>query len=150
MTSQPNLPPGMYPTESRSGSSSSLHVTTDEASNHPSDQLVDLGIPTASTLSAHHHELSELADQPSPPQALQYGSMNEWAETTSASFYTPPQSENGREIQQPNTSATAEEAEVAAEYAYSESDIDVVSEMSEGRSTPGSWTEVGSVVSEYE
>ena len=125
-----------------------LHLTIDEASNHPSDQLVDL-TPTTSTSSAHHDDLSELSN-PAPSQPLHYWSVNEWAETTSASFYTPPQSEAGREAQQANTSTAADEATTAVEQAYSESDIDVVSEMSEGRSTPGSWTEVGSVVSEYE
>ena len=121
-----------------------LH-STDQASNHPSEQLIDL-TPTTSSSSAHHDDLSELSHPHPPSQPLHYWSVNEWAETTSASFYTPPQSEAGREAQQTNISSTIDETNAAAE----ESDIDVVSDMSIGQSTPGSWTEVGSVVSEYE
>ena len=120
-------------------------LTTDQASNHPSEQLVDL-TPTTSASSAHHDDLSDLSHPHPPSQPLHYWSVNEWAETTSASFYTPPQSEAGREAQQTNTSSTIDETNAAEE----ESDIDVVSDMSIGQSTPGSWTEVGSVVSEYE
>ena len=108
--------------------------TSDQASNHPSEQLLDL-TPTTSASSTSH-----LADLPS-----NYWSVPEWTESTLSPFYSPPHSESAGE-------AAGLDAQVGAtdnaSQAGSESDLDLVSEIGEGTSTPGSWTEVGSVVSE--
>lgn len=107
------------------------------------------------------------------PQSNTYFSVNEWAEN-STSFYSPPRSVQGEPVQQ-NLGIQGEQAgqaategraaelaglEVAMEElvnrsdagGMSDADVDMVSEIGEGegRSTPGSWTEVGSVVSEFD
>ncbi len=109
-------------------------IDTDDTSTHPSEQLIDL-TPTTSASSA-------TADLETHPPS-NYWSVHEWAENTAPSFYSPPQSEAGS--QHENSSQGSGEH---ASQAGSESDLDVVSEVSEGVRTPGSWTEVGSVVSE--
>lgn len=124
-------------------------LNTEEASNHPSEQLLDL-TPTTSRSSVHD-DVSDLVDEPTQPP--NYWSVNEWAENTSASFYTPPQSEGrGRTMGTLNTDGNelVQSASRNGDEQASESDLDIVSSISEGMSTPGSWTDVGSVVSEYD
>ena len=117
----------------------SMLIDTEAASNHPSELLVDL-TPTTSASSAHNN-LSELNND--SHQQINYYSVNEWAENSSTSFYSPPQSETGRtdDIAMVSDAGTGEHVE-------NMSDVDMVSEIEEGTNTPGSWTEVGSVVSE--
>jgi len=94
---------------------------------------------------------------PHQPQTDTYLPINEWAEN-STSFYSPPRSVQGETVQQgqgingidlAGLEAGMEELVNMSDAAMSDMDVDMVSEVGEGkgRSTPGSWTEVGSVVS---
>ena len=117
----------------------SMLIDTEAASNHPSEFLVDL-TPTTSASSAHN-DLAELNNN--AHQQITYYSVNEWAENSSTSFYSPPQSEAGR-----TEDLAAESSAGTGEHVGNMSDVDMVSEIGEGTNTPGSWMEVGSVVSE--
>ncbi|MCJ1405156.1 hypothetical protein MMC11_008382 [Xylographa trunciseda] len=119
-----------------------LLLDTEVASNHPSELLVDL-TPTTSNSSAHN-DLSELSTE--TPQQMKYFSVNEWAEASTASFYSPPQSEAGHH--EGGEDATAASDAGTGEHVENMSDVDMVSDVGEGSYTPSSWTEVGSVVSE--
>ncbi|MCJ1396300.1 hypothetical protein MMC18_009189 [Xylographa bjoerkii] len=121
---------------------SQLLVDTEVASNHPSELLVDL-TPTTSNPSAHN-DLSELSTE--NPQHMNYFSVNEWAENSTASFYSPPQSEAGHN--EGGEDAVALSDAGMGEHVESMSDVDMVSDVGEGSYTPSSWTEVGSVISE--
>ena len=130
-----------------------LLIDTEELSNHPSDQLVDL-TPTASSPS--HTNLSEISEPRSEHLPLDYWSVNEWAENTNSSYYSPPperilgDEEAGTTVDEVNTEAsiTGSEDDVGTfSQVGSESDLDVLSEAGDGVNTPGSWTEVGSSVS---
>ena len=139
-TVMPDLPPDYTPQEQPN-----LALDTDAVSSHPSELLVDL-TPTTSRASNHSDDLSELAYE-QPPQPTFY-SVNEWAEHSSASFYSPPQSETA-DHRTPGTVRTAPSSEAGTgELVEDVSDGDVVSEVGDGMSTPESWTEVGSQVSE--
>ena len=140
-TVMPDLPPGYTPREQPS-----LALDTDAVSSHPSDFLVDL-TPTTSRASNHSDDLSVLAHE-QPPQPTFY-SVNEWAEHSTASFYSPPESE-AADRQTPGTAQAAPSEAGRRELAECFSDGDVVSELGDGMSTPESWTEVGSQVSENE
>ena len=117
-------------------------VNTETTSNHPSELLVDL-TPTTSNSSAHN-DLSELSAE--TPQQMNYFSVNEWAENSTASFYSPPQSEAGHNEGGESVAAASDAG--TGEYLADMSDVDIVSDIGEGSYTPSSWTEVGSVVSE--
>ena len=119
-----------------------LPINIEVASNHPSELLVDL-TPTTSRSSAHN-DLSELSAE--TPQQMNYFSINEWAETSTASFYSPPQSEAGHN--EGGEGVTAASDAGTGEHVENMSDVDMVSDIGEGTYTPSSWTEVGSVVSE--
>ena len=121
-----------------------LATNTDTVSNHPSELLVDL-TPTTSQASSHNNDLAELTNEP-PPQQLNYESVNEWAEHSSASFYTPPRSENADHDGHRNPATAASDAGTGEHVEAG--DVDVVSELGDGISTPGSWTEVGSQISD--
>ena len=113
-------------------------IDTDALSNHPSEQLLDL-TPTTSA-SSIHADLAELNEplHPVNPAQSSYWSINEWAENAEP-FYSPPEATVGAALQ----SDSGEHASrVGSE------DLDVMSEDGRGISTPGSWTEVGSQVSE--
>ena len=127
-----------------------LLINTEETSNHLSEQLIDLTPPTNNSVPQSDHYFEA-------PQPSNYWSVNEWAESTSPSFYSPPQSEaTGQRLQ----NGTDEGIETAMSDAGSgedvgrmsqigdDSDVDAMSEIGGGVSTPGSWTDVGSVVSE--
>ena len=125
-----------------------LLIDTEEASNHSAEQLLDV-TPTTSASSAR-----TFIDAPQPSN---YWSVNEWAESTSPSFYSPPQSEGAGHALRNSSDEGVETAmsdvgsgdDVGrASQLGSESDMDVMSEVAGGVSTPGSWTDVGSVVSE--
>ena len=107
-----------------------LLIDTEDISNHPSEQLLDL-TPTTSASSAHP-DLSELDQQ----QRSIYGSIPEWAENHStSSFYSPPES------------AAADQKPESGHRSQVE-DEDEESELGELVHTPSSWTDVGSVISE--
>lgn len=76
-------------------------------------------------------------------------SVQEWAENNaSPGFYSTPQSERATiETKEPWKAATPAAGEHLSR-AGSEAGQDVWSEVGERMSTPGSWTEIGSVVSE--
>lgn len=136
-----------------------LLINTEPTSNLPSEPLVDL-TPTNSVApsSSFQTDLSELSDdlpediRPMPEQQpVSYWSVNEWAENTTASFYTPPQSEAAGLGEATGPRGTSLETHNdAVSQQGNESDLDFVSDAGEGAHTPSSWTEVGSVVSEYD
>lgn len=131
-----------------------LLVDMDEVSNHPSESLVDL-TPTSSPIpSSHHDDLASLSpistsfqqeeEDEAPPPAPWSLSINEWAENTTASFYSAPQSQPEPQGTPAGDGAATPTASESGEHVsqYGSDDMDVMSEM--GISTPGSWTEVGS------
>ncbi|KAL8808835.1 MAG: hypothetical protein Q9223_003562 [Gallowayella weberi] len=135
-----------------------LLIDTDQVSNHPSEALVDLTpVTSASSIAT---DLSELDQQSHPSNHSQtnFWSVHEWAENSSApaQFYTPPRSEaaggeEGRNVAEEQSTNGDERSEAGSgeriSRAGSVSDMDVMSQVS-GISTPGSWTELGSQVSE--
>ena len=142
---------------------------TDETSNHPSEQLVDLTYTTPASIptSPNHEDLASLSpfsvsridEDEAPPPAPWSLSINEWAENGNASFYSAPQLQSSHfDPPAPTTEQREEESEKGPDTpTASESgehisqmgseDMDVLSEFG-GVSTPGTWTEVGSVVSD--
>ncbi|KAL9030610.1 MAG: hypothetical protein Q9196_001291 [Gyalolechia fulgens] len=134
-----------------------LLIDTDDVSNHPSEALIDL-TPTTSTSSGA--DLSELNQQSYPSNHSQsnFWSVHEWAENNSAraQFYTPPRSEAALgERDEPREEGRGSGEDGRSETGSGEmisrmgsmSDMDVMSEVS-GVDTQGSWSEVGSRVSE--
>ncbi|KAL8783654.1 MAG: hypothetical protein Q9195_009328 [Heterodermia aff. obscurata] len=134
-----------------------LLIDTDDTSTHPSEQLVDLtptSSPTiSSAISPHHDDLRSLSPiSPSMPQEAPLPnpwpvSINEWAENTTASFYSAPQSQPDSQVEEVRddggalTPTISESGEHVSQIGSE--DLDVMSEIG-GISTPGSWTEVGS------
>ena len=140
-------------------------IDAEEFSNHPSEELVDL-TPTTSVASLH-----EMVQSPHSPQVLLPQSsfqanqanldINEWAQRSTASFYSMPDPVNNhqsngdqnetdlerglREMISASEADSQSEAEHVSKLG-SEADLDVMSEVS--GMTPSTWTEVGSVVSE--
>ncbi|MCJ1249732.1 hypothetical protein MMC30_006958 [Trapelia coarctata] len=149
------------------------HETTSPLPNSRPDLLIDTSSPppltpldlTPIALASSNHTPSintptsptQTPNQPQShqqPQSDTYFSVSEWAEN-STSFYSPPRSVHGEAGQQGGVDlagleAGMEELVNMSDAGMSDVDMDIVSEVSEGegRSTPGSWTEVGSVVSE--
>ena len=130
-----------------------LLTDTEDLSSHPSDHILDL-TPPASTPSPTNQ--SETSEHPSEHQPLNYWSVNEWAENTNSSFYSPPpeRAQENEEISGTQDEFHTEASDAGSEddvgrfsHVGSESDLDVLSEARDGVSTPGSWTEVGSSVS---
>ena len=125
-----------------------LLIDTDEVSHHPSEELLDL-TPTTST-SSFNADPAELNDNRQPTQS-NYWSINEWAENHAAPFYSPPASV-AQGIEEKMDEHVVEGPQAGsgehASQAGSE-DFDVMSDDEARVSTPGSWTEVDSQVSEY-
>jgi len=123
-----------------------LLIDTDEVSYHPSESLLDL-TPTTSASSAVA-DLAELNETHHPSQS-NYWSVNEWAENHAASFYSPPRSEVAGIKERVENQTERSEAGTGehASQAGTE-DMEVMSDDEAGISTPSSWTEVGSQVSE--
>ena len=122
-----------------------LLIDTEEASNHPSEQLVDL-TPTTSA-SSPSADLAELSDNHHSSQS--YWSVNEWAQNSAPqAFYSPPRSEPAgieERIQSPAAEPSHDREEHAGQLG---SDVDMMSEDGLSVDTPDTWTEVGSQVSE--
>lgn len=124
-----------------------LLIDMDEVSNHPSEQLLDLTPTTSASPAAA--DLAELSRHPQPSPSNHW-SVNEWAQNTAPAFYSPPQSEAAGGIDERmedhidgSQAGTGEHAsQVGSE------DMDIMSDDEARVSTPGSWTEVGSQVSE--
>ena len=125
----------------------SVLIDTDEVSNHPSEQLVDL-TPTTSASSAVA-DLAELNDYPRPSRS-NYWSVNEWAQNGAPAFYSPPQSEAAGGIEERMENHTVGSHAETGEHAsqVGSENMDAMSDDGARFSTPGSWTEVGSQVSE--
>ena len=142
-----------------------LLADTDEISNHPSEQLVDLTPTTSASVptSPHQEDLASLSssdDDEAPPPAPWTMSIDEWAENANASFYSAPQSQSthsdppaaaaaGHEEQESEKGADTPTISESGEHVsqIGSDDMDVLSDFG-GISTPGTWTEVGSVSSE--
>ena len=146
----------------------SVLIDADEISNHPSEALVEL-TPTTSASNAtspHHNDLASLSpisapandNDEAPPPAPWSLSIEDWADNGNTSFYSAPQSQSthsdpsaaaAREDQisekGPDTPTVSESGEHVSQIGSE--DVDVLSEFG-GVSTPGTWTEVGSVTSE--
>lgn len=126
-----------------------LLIDVEEISNHPSEQLLDL-TPTTSASSAAA-DLAELNDASRPPRT-NYWSVNEWAQNGAPAFYSPPQSEAAGIIDERTENCTdvshAGTGEHASQVGSEDMDMDVLSDDEAMISTPLSWTEVGSQVSE--
>ena len=123
-----------------------LLIDTEEVSNYPSEQL-DL-TPTTSASSAAV-DLAELNDDPRPSRS-NYWSVNEWAQNGAPAFYSPPQSEVAGGIEERMENYTEGSHAGTGEHAsqVGSEDMGVMSDDEAQISTPGSWTEVGSQVSE--
>lgn len=124
-----------------------LLIDTEEVSNHPSEQLLDL-TPTTSASSANA-DLAELDDNHQPTRS-DYWSVDEWARNSAPpAFYSPPRSE-GAGIDEKMEDVTPVSPHHSGEHAsqIGSEDLDMMSDDEGGISTPGSWTEVGSQVSE--
>lgn len=120
-----------------------LLIDTDDVSNHPSEQLLDL-TPTTSSYSAAA-DLAELSENTQPLRS-DYWSVNEWAQNSAPAFYSPPQSEAAGDIEKRFENHTDGSCEHVSQVASE--DLDVMSDDEAKISTPGSWTEVASQVSE--
>ena len=121
-----------------------LLIDTDEISKHSSEQLLDL-TPTSSAAV----DLAELNDY-SQPSRSNYWSVNEWAQNSAPAFYSPPRSEAAGGIEERTESHTDGSHTGTGEHAsqVGSEDMGVMSDDEAPISTPGSWTEVGSQVSE--
>ncbi|KAL8832561.1 MAG: hypothetical protein Q9191_000185 [Dirinaria sp. TL-2023a] len=143
-----------------------LLIDTDEISNHPSEQLVDL-TPTTSQASAptspHREDLASLEplsppnDDEAPAPNPWSISIDDWPDNANASFYSAPVSQSTpsehhapvEHEEELGTGATTPTISESGEHVsqIGSDDMDVLSEI-DGISTPGSWTEAGSVSSE--
>ena len=138
-----------------------INTDTETLSNHPSEQLVDLTPTTSAAPSSFADDPASLTpnethDRQTSP-ANSYWSVNEWAMQHSgpAAFYSPPQSEAvgpapndlERAMSEMMEGSQAGSGEHASQAGTE--DMDVLSDDDgPGISTPGSWTDVGSQVSE--
>ena len=122
-----------------------LLIDTDEVSNHPSEQLVDL-TPTTSASSATV-DLAELKHDAQPSRS-NFWSVNAWAQNSAPAFYSPPQSEAAGGIEERLENHTGASHTGTGEHAsqVGSEDLDVMSDDEARVSTPGSWTEVESQV----
>jgi len=124
-----------------------LLIDTDEVSAHTSEQLLDL-TPTTSASSANP-DLAELSEDRHHSQSS-FWSVNEWAQNSAPpAFYSPPRSEAAG-IEERMEGVTVRSQSGSGEHAslIGSEYLDMMSEDEIRISTPGSWTEVGSQVSE--
>ena len=144
----------------------------DAASSHDSELLVDLTpttsvAPSATLLSdggaitpTSTNHLGARGSDPNAPQPVQptsFQSIQEWASTAStgpASFYSPPESEAHYRDAETGSNTGSQATSTAASVigsneALSETvdDVDMMSDA-DRLSTPSTWSEVGSVMSE--
>lgn len=145
--STPIIPTSPAPSHLNTNTQPALLIDTETASNHPSEALLDL-TPTTSASSGFHADLSTLSAN-APQSFSNHWSVHEWAENnTSPGSTAPPPSERAvleaEEAWGAETPVTRERVSRTG----SETGLDVWSEVGERVSTPGSWTEVGSVVSD--
>ncbi|KAI9789200.1 MAG: hypothetical protein M1816_006334 [Peltula sp. TS41687] len=124
---------------------------------HSDASSVMVTTPTSTAASVTSLSEEDTSSQaPLPPSTSTYFSVNEWAEHMSPAFYTTPQNttqldhlevQTGQSARASSTSGSmefvAENGSVGGESRAS----DIISDTS-GMRTPGTWTEVGSEVSE--
>lgn len=145
--STPIIPTSPAPSHLTPNTQPALLVDTDSASNHPSEALIDL-TPTTSASSGFHADLSTLSAN-TPQSFPNHWSVHEWAENnTSPGSASPPQPERAVLEAEEAWRADAPVTRERLGRTGSENGLDVWSEVGDRVSTPGSWTEVGSVVSE--
>lgn len=130
---------------------SDLVVDTEIISNHSSEAQLNL-TPTTSDSSAGHAEISEplaflgIYQDPS-------WSVHEWAENTSSSLHSPPLEEQPSRVGTDSDEESPSRGEIDADVRSLSrvgTNSDTASEdgQTTGTCTPGSWSEIGSVVSE--
>ena len=136
---------------------SPLAIDTSAASSHvdsyADDVLVDL-TPTTSAapsylpVNAPYTPTSDSEtlenDTPAPEQPSRFQSVHEWAEASTASFHSAPESEATSSYHD----AEMTDDESMVDVSDSVSHVDVMSDASDHINTPGSWSEVGSMISE--
>ena len=135
--------------EERAATPGPFVIDNDVASTHPSEMLIDL-TPTTSNAHSSFPPAASDVSQPDPdparqPPSTDFQSVHEWAETSTASFYSPPESEHGRGVGASSATTSTTASIIGSTEHMSEADM--LSDI-EGVSTPGTWTEVGSVVSD--
>ncbi|KAL8904899.1 MAG: hypothetical protein Q9207_002965 [Kuettlingeria erythrocarpa] len=135
-----------------------LLIDTDDISNHPSEALIDLTPTTSASSIAADVSEPDHHRHPYNHSQSDFWSVHEWAENHSspAQFYMPSKSEvpgcqhdDGKDESRSNSVDVRSNADTGqrASRVGSISDMSIVSEVG-GVSTPESWTEVGSQVSE--
>ncbi|KAI9718581.1 MAG: hypothetical protein M1812_004032 [Candelaria pacifica] len=142
-------------------SSSRSSTTTLPAEHEILPTQPESPIRTAPTLQPPQEQLVDITSDAESSQHLRhepsnYWSVNEWAESTSPSFYAAPTgNQNHTESQHPSVhssvapSLTGSGEDIGADSSVDGGEgryMDILSEA--GISTPGSWTEVGSDVSD--
>ncbi|KAL9100618.1 MAG: hypothetical protein Q9163_004034 [Psora crenata] len=126
-----------------------LLIDTDPASNHASEKTVGL-TPTTSASSAAA-DLAELDQGERKFSPASYWSVDEWAQNHSVhSLQSPPESSRASEMSRGVTPDLEGSLTGSLEHAsqVGTDDMDIMSEFGDGINTPGTWTEVGSQVSE--
>lgn len=124
-----------------------LLTDTDEISNHPSEQLLDL-TPTTSASSVNN-DLAELGEVRQPSQSS-FWSVNEWTQQGEPQgLFTLPHTEivhAGEETE--NGAMDSHNGGEEHQSQVDSEDLDMMSDDGARINTPGSWTEVGSQISE--
>lgn len=128
-----------------------LVVDTDIISNHSSEALLDL-TPTTSNASAADAKTPDPLIPLSPFQDASW-SFHEWAESTSSSFHSLPLEERRSSVGNDSEEESSNRGEIDADvrslsYMGTNSDTESDDGQTTGTRTLGSWSEIGSVISE--
>ncbi len=142
--STPTMAASPSPSTPTPNTQPALLIDTETISNHPSEALIDI-TPTTSTSSAAEPEFFSFSQHSSQLPHQNHQSVHEWAENnTGPVFYSSLQT--GQAVldnQEPWRSSTP-----VNDDHFSVAETDAWSEIEDGLTTPGSWTEAGSVTSE--
>jgi hypothetical protein len=130
-------------------------VDTDVASpTAGSDLLLDLTPTTSTVPSSFPFTAADTPRSPSPIQENEnqtvrtdFRSVHEWAEASSASFYSAPESEPSTSADDHTSYSGSQTPSIVDDADERLSHAEVMSEIG-GISTPESWTEVGSMISD--
>ena len=114
----------------------------------PSDHNREPSTPTRGSLEEERSQPQSPTASGPPPPPTDFRSVHEWAENSTASFYSPPQSARGASpVEEEESGGPSFVASViGSNDAMSEAEI--VSEIGSALHTPDTWTEVGSVTSQ--
>lgn len=149
-SSTPTLPNSPVKERSDHNTLIPLELEAEVISNHSSEALIDL-TPTTTHSSAAHAGFPELSF-PSSSHRNPW-SVHEWAENTSSAFYSassgeqPNQVTNGSDVESLNGVEAESDAESLIRVGTN-SDVRSEDSFGTGTRTPGSWSEIGSVLSE--